>query len=151
MGMVSTVGLELHPQRDSKIAVDAIAEWATMVRRADLLAGHTTPVLGVNLSRLGFPAEIDVKDLAQALTSIDEHRYQVEPRMAVAAQLPDGQIATAVEVDGAVVARLEPGDRLEVTASRAAAKVVRLGNTTNTTFYERARRKLRVSGSAEAD
>ena len=40
------------------------------------------------------------------------------------------------------------GDRLEITASRAAAQVVRLGSTT---FYERARRKLRVSGSAEAD
>jgi NAD+ kinase len=287
MGMVSTVGLVLHPRRDSKIAVDAIVDWAAMrtgtvlglpdeigridcsavavdadelVRRADLLvslggdgtmlrsmrmaAGHATPVLGVNLGRLGFLAEIDVKDLAQALTSIDEHRYQVEPRMAVAARLPDGQVATAfndialvripgdglavvevlvkgepfvryaadavivststgstaysfsaggpivsptvegflvipasahssfnraimlsadeavtlnllptcgplaVEVDGAVAARLGAGDRLEVTASRDAARVVRLGNTT---FYERARRKLRVSGSAEAD
>jgi len=202
------------------------------------------PVLGVNLGRLGFLAEIDVKDLAHALTSIDEHRYQVEPRMAVSARLPDGRTATAfndialvripgdglvvvevlvqgqpfvrysadavivststgstaysysaggpivsptvegflvipaaahstfnraimlsadeevtlnllptcgqlaVEVDGAVATRLAAGDRLEITASRGAARVVRLGSTT---FYERARRKLRVSGSAEAD
>lgn len=287
MGMVNTVGLVLHPERDSKVAVEAIVDWAamrrgtvlglpeeieridcsavaadadTLVRSADLLvslggdgtmlrsmrmaAGHATPVLGVNLGRLGFLAEIDVKDLAHALTNIDEHRYQVEPRMAVVAQLPDGQAITAfndvalvrvpgdglavvevlvegepfvryaadavivatstgstaysfsaggpivtptvegylvipsaahsafnraimlsadeavtlnllptcgplaVEIDGAVVAHVGAGDRIEVTASRSAAHVVRLGNTT---FYERARRKLRVSGSAEAD
>jgi NAD+ kinase len=285
MGMVNTVGLVLHPQRDSKIAVDTIIGWAknrtvlglpeeigridcsaiatppdVLVDRADLLVslggdgtmlrsmrlvnGRRTPVLGVNLGRLGFLAEIDIDELPQALTSIDQHRYLVEPRMAVSARLPDGQSVTAfndialvripgdgltavevsvqgqpfvrytadavivatstgstaysysaggpivsptvegflvipaaahstfnralmlsaeeavtldllptcgevaVEVDGRVAARLKAGDRLEITASRAAAQVVRLGSTT---FYERARRKLRVSGSAEAD
>jgi NAD+ kinase len=54
----------------------------------------------------------------------------------------------AVEVDGAIGAHLSPGDRLAVTAVRAAAWVVRLGTTS---FYERARRKLRVNGSAEVD
>jgi NAD+ kinase len=287
MGMVDTLGLVLHPQRDSTAAVEAIIGWAvarngtvlglpeevgridcsavpvdagTLVQRSDLLVslggdgtmlrsmrlavGQSTPVLGVNLGRLGFLAEIDVKDLPGALTSIDEHRFQVEPRMAVCAKLPDGRTVTAfndialvripgdglvvvevlvqgqpfvryaadavivatptgstaysysaggpivsptvegflvipaaahstfnraimlsadedvtlnllptcgqlaVEVDGAVAARLEPGHTLEITASRAAARVMRLGATT---FYERARRKLRVSGSAEAD
>jgi NAD+ kinase len=38
-----------------------------------------------------------------------------------------------------------PGDSITVSAVPGAAKVVRLG----TTFYERARRKLRVGGSAE--
>ncbi|MEV1175455.1 NAD(+)/NADH kinase, partial [Nonomuraea sp. NPDC049784] len=52
----------------------------------------------------------------------------------------------AVEVDGAVVAHLCPGDVITVAAWPGAAKVVRLG----TTFYERARRKLRVDGSIEA-
>ena len=287
MGMVNTLGLVLHPRRDSKVAIDAIIEWSRgragtvlglpeeigridcsavpvppeeMIERADLLvslggdgtmlrtmrlaAGPSTPVLGVNLGRLGFLAEINVDDLARALTAIDEHRFTVEPRMAVCAQLPDGNLATAfndialvripgqgmaalevsvenqrfvrysadavivatstgstaysfsaggpivsptvegflvipaaahsafnraimlsadegveldvlpvsgelaVEVDGEVVAHLSSGDRLVVTALRAAAQVVRLGGTT---FYERARRKLRVSGSAEVD
>jgi NAD+ kinase len=287
MGMVNTVGLVLHPKRDSKTAIDAIIEWAMgrdgavlglpeevgridcsavavgaeeMIDRADLLvslggdgtmlrsmrlvSGRSTPVLGVNLGRLGFLAEIDVDDLAPALTAIDGHRYQVEPRMAICATLPDGRSVTAfndialvripgdglaeltvsvqghpfvgyaadavivatstgstaysfsaggpivsptvegflvipaaahsafnraimlsadeavtldllatsgelaVEVDGAVVTRLSPGDRLAVTAVRAAAQVVRLGGTT---FYERARRKLGVSGSAEVE
>ncbi|MFC9970720.1 NAD(+)/NADH kinase [Spirillospora sp. NPDC127200] len=287
MGMVDTVGLVLHPRRDSKIAVDTIVGWAadrgrtvlglpdeigridcsavpvsaeSLAERADLLvslggdgtmlrcmrlaSGGTVPVLGVNLGRLGFLAEIDVDELPGALSGIDAHRYQIEPRMSVTARLPDGRAVSAfndialvrvpgdglaavqvivegqpfvryvgdaviaatstgstaysysaggpivspavegflvipaaahstfnralmlaadetvtlellptcgtlaVEVDGAVAAHLKAGHRITVTANRAAAQVVRLGGTT---FYERARRKLRVSGSAEAD
>ncbi|GAA3014651.1 NAD(+)/NADH kinase [Streptosporangium longisporum] len=287
MGMVKTVGLVLHPQRDSKVAIDTIVEWArgrdvtvmglpdevgridcsavsvdteTLIDRADLLvslggdgtmlrtmrlsSGRKTPVLGVNLGRLGFLAEIDIDDLPPALSAIDNHEYTVEPRMAVCVTLPDGTLMTAfndialvripgdglsavaitveghsfvryaadavivatptgstaysfsaggpivspnvegflvvpaaahssfnraivlsadervtlellptsgtlaVEVDGAVRAHLSPGDELGVTAMRAAAWVVRLGTTS---FYERARRKLRVNGSAEVD
>jgi NAD+ kinase len=54
----------------------------------------------------------------------------------------------AVEVDGAVAGYVTAGDHLVVRAIRAAAMVVRLGDTT---FYERARRKLRVNGSLEVD
>jgi len=285
--MVKTVGLVLHPQRDSKVAIDTIVEWArardvtvlglpdevgridcsavavdsgilvgrsdllvslggdgTMLRTMRLSSGRRTPVLGVNLGKLGFLAEIDVDELPFALSAIDEHDYTVEPRMAVRATLPDGRTVTAfndialaripgdglsavsitveghpfvryaadavivatptgstaygfsaggpivsptvegflvvpaaahssfnralvlsadervvldllpasgrlaLEVDGSVGAHLSPGDELTVTAIRAAAWVVRLGITS---FYERARRKLRVSGSAEVD
>ncbi len=284
MGMVGTVGLVLHPRRDSKKAIDTILRWAaergvtvlglpeevgridcsavavdadSLVERADLLvslggdgtmlrtmrliAGRDTPVLGVNMGRLGFLAEIDVEELPATLSAIDGVRYTVEPRMAVrttlagtaeltafndialvripgeglaavtvtpagvpfvsyaadavivatstgstaysfsaggpvvsprveavlvvpaaahssfnrALVLPaDEEVALellptsgrlAVELDGMVVGHLRPGDRITVTAMPGAAKVVRLG----TTFYERARRKLRVDGSAE--
>jgi NAD+ kinase len=285
MGLVSNVGLVLHPARDSKTAIDAIVEWATarsatvlglpdeigridctavavdpavLVERADVLvslggdgtmlramrlsAGRRAPVLGVNLGRLGFLAEIDVDELPLALTAFDRHAFTVEPRMAVRAAMPDGAaviafndialvripgdglaavsvsvgghpfvsyaadaviVATstgstaysfsaggpivsptvegflvvpaaahstfnraivlaadeevtlellpssgvvAVEVDGQVTGRLGAGDRMVVTAVAGAANVVRLGNTT---FYQRARRKLHVTGSAE--
>lgn len=284
MGMVGTVGLVLHPRRDSKEAIDTIVAWAvargvtvlglpdevgridctavpvdadTLAKRADLLvslggdgtmlrtmrliAGRPTPVLGVNLGRLGFLAEIDVAELPTTLSAIDNHRYTVEPRMAIRTTLVDGEeviafndialaripgegmaavtitpaghpfvsyaadaviVATstgstaysfsaggplvsprveailvvpaaahsafnralvlpadeevtlevlptsgrlAVEVDGAVLGHVCPGDRITVCAVPSAAKVVRLG----TTFYERARRKLRVDGSAQ--
>lgn len=286
MGMVGTVGLVLHPRRDSKEAIDTIVAWATargvtvlglpeevgridctavpvdaetLVKRADLLvslggdgtmlrtmrliAGRPTPVLGVNLGRLGFLAEIDISELPETLSAIDGHRYTVEPRMAVKTALADAGeviafndialaripgegmaavritpaghpfvsyaadaviVATstgstayafsaggplvsprveailvvpaaahssfnralvlpadeevdlellptsgrlAVEVDGAVLGHLGPGDTITVCAVPSAAKVVRLG----TTFYERARRKLRVDGSAEVE
>ncbi|MFI7612822.1 NAD(+)/NADH kinase [Nonomuraea terrae] len=283
MGMVGTVGLVLHPRRDSKKAIEIILRWAaekgvtvlglheevdridcsavavdaaTLVDRADLLvglggdgtmlrtmrllAGRPTPILGVNLGRLGFLAEIDVDELEQTLSAIDAHAYTIEPRMAIRAEVAGAEVTAfndialvrtpgeglagvmvtpagspfvryasdavivatstgstaysfsaggplvsprveavlvvaaaahsafnralvlpadeevalqvlptsgrlAVEVDGAVVGHLSPGDSITVSAWPAAAKVVRLG----TTFYERARRKLRVDGSVE--
>ena len=52
----------------------------------------------------------------------------------------------AVEVDGQVAAHVDVGDRIELRPRPGAAHVVRLGRTT---FYERARRKLRLTDSAE--
>jgi NAD+ kinase len=287
MGHVQTVGLVLHPRRDSVSAIDTILAWAherdvtvlglrdevdridcsavavdapelvdragllvslggdgTMLRTMRLVEGRKTPVLGVNVGRLGFLAEIDVPDLPVALSLIDEHRYTVEPRLAVHTVLPDGTPVTAfndialvrvpgdhmaaigitveehrfvqyaadavivstptgstaysfsaggpivspnvegllvgaaaahssfqrplllsldeplvldvlassgrlaVEVDGAVRGYASAGATFPITPIRAAARVVRLGQTT---FYERARRKLRVNGSAEVE
>jgi NAD+ kinase len=62
----------------------------TMLRTMRLTEGRAKPVLGVNLGRLGFLAEIDVAELPDALSAIDENRYRVEPRMAVRAALPGG-------------------------------------------------------------
>lgn len=287
MGLVHTVGLVLHPRRDSRPAIDAIIAWAasrgvtvlglpdeigridcsatavdteelvsrsslvvslggdgTILRSMRLVAGRPAPVLGVNLGRLGFLAEVSVAELPAALSAIDNNRYTVEPRMAVHTRLPDGTEVTAfndialvrvpgnglaavsisvqgcpfvryaadalivatstgstaysfsaggpivsptveavlvvpaaahstfnralllsaaeelvldllpncgllaVEVDGVVVGELTAGSQLTISATPGAAKVVRLGYTT---FYERARRKLRVNGSAEVD
>jgi len=51
-----------------------------------------------------------------------------------------------VEVDGAVAGYASPGERIDLRPRPAAARVVRLGRTT---FYQRARRKLRLTDSAE--
>ncbi|BFU43465.1 NAD(+)/NADH kinase [Krasilnikovia sp. MM14-A1004] len=214
----------------------------TMLRSMRLVEGRKTPVLGVNVGRLGFLAEVDLPDLPSALSAIDEHRYTVEPRAAVRTVLPDGTevsafndialvrvpgsglaaigitvegstfvnyaadaviVATptgstaysfsaggpivspnvegllvsaaaahssfnrslmlaegehlaldvlptsgrvAIEVDGIVAGHATGGDRLEITQAPGAAQVIRFGRTT---FYERARRKLRVEGSAQ--
>ena len=66
----------------------------TMLRAMRLADGQRFPVLGVNLGKLGFLAEVDVPDLADALSAIDEHRYTVEPRLAVDAVIGD-QVVTA--------------------------------------------------------
>ena len=213
----------------------------TMLRAMRLADGQRAPVLGVNLGKLGFLAEVDVPDLPGALSAIDENRFTVEPRLAVDAVIGDeavtafndvatvrfpGQptavvavraaghpfvsyaadavvVATptgstaysfsaggpivspavealvvtpaaphagydrglvlsiqdsltleilptsgrlAVEVDGAVAAHVDVGDRIELRPRPGAAHVVRLGRTT---FYQRARRKLHLTDSAE--
>jgi NAD+ kinase len=280
-----SVGLVLHPMRDSAEAVKAILDWAAarnipvyglrdeitrlncaaigvseeeLGRRADLivsLGGDGTMLramrladrqhallLGVNLGKLGFLAEVDVPDLPAALSAIDAHQYTIEPRLAIDATSGDhsvtafndvvvvrvpgnegsAQVAVrvaghpfvsyaadavivatptgstaysfsaggpivhpaveallvtpasphspynrgfvlsvddevaldllpssgrlAIEVDGQVQGYAGPGDRVDLRARPGAARVIRLGRTT---FYERARRKLRLSDSAE--
>jgi NAD+ kinase len=215
----------------------------TMLRAMRLARGSNAPILGVNLGKLGFLAEIDPPELTAALSDIDEHRFAVEPRSAVRATFggadtvafndialvripghpstvvglrveghaflsyaadavivatPTGSTAynfsaggpivspsaegllvtpaaphsafnralflssgeklalevlptsgeLAVEADGIVVGHVRPGDVVDLSLLAAAARVVRLGNTT---FYQRVQRRLRLTGSAEAD
>ena len=132
-----SVGVVLHPQRDSAEAVTAILDWAkqrsievlgidseivrlrcaatavtpdelgqrsdlivslggdgTMLRAMRLADRQRAPVLGVNLGKLGFLAEIDVPELPDALSAVDSHEYLIEPRLAVDAVLGD-QVMTA--------------------------------------------------------
>jgi NAD+ kinase len=127
---VHTIGLVLHPQRDSAEAVAAVLGWASgngaeilgvgdeirrlncaatavpaseLARRSDLLVslggdgtmlramrladGQRAPVLGVNLGKLGFLAEVDVPDLPLALSAIDRHDFTIEPRLAIDAAI----------------------------------------------------------------
>jgi len=52
----------------------------TMLRTMRLVEGRKTPVLGVNVGRLGFLAEVDLPDLHDALDAIDRHAFTIEPR-----------------------------------------------------------------------
>jgi NAD+ kinase len=215
----------------------------TMLRAMRLADGQRVPVLGVNLGRLGFLAEVDIPELPAALSAIDSRQYTTESRLAVDAEIagvimtafndvavvrvpgqgsarvgllvdgspfvsyaadavvvatPTGSTAysfaaggpimspsveallvtpaaahsaynrgvilsiddtlsldilptsgrLAIEVDGMVARYVTPGDRIDLRARPDAARVIRLGSTT---FYERARRKLRLTDSAEIE
>jgi NAD+ kinase len=61
----------------------------TMLRAMRLSDGHGAPVLGVNLGKLGFLAEVDVSGLSAALSAVDEMEFTIEPRLAVDAVLRD--------------------------------------------------------------
>ena len=66
----------------------------TMLRAMRLADRQRSPVLGVNLGKLGFLAEVDVPDLPDALSAIDSHEFTTEPRLAVDAVV-GGQLITA--------------------------------------------------------
>jgi NAD+ kinase len=132
-----TIGLVLHPERDSAEAVEAVLDWAarkgaqvlgmegeirrlscaaipvtdtelgkrsdlvvslggdgTMLRAMRLADGQRAPVLGVNLGKLGFLAEVDVPELPGALTAIDDNEFTAEPRLALDAIIGD-EVVTA--------------------------------------------------------
>src|SRR5579862_1603592 len=59
----------------------------TMLRAMRLADRQRSPVLGVNLGKLGFLAEVDVPDLPSALSAIDRKDFTVEPRLAIDATI----------------------------------------------------------------
>ena len=159
-----SVGLVLHPQRDSAEAVEAVLGWAgkrgisvygiadeivrlncaalpvsdkELGRRADLIVslggdgtmlramrladGQNTAVLGVNLGKLGFLAEVDVPDLPDALSAIDSREFTIEPRLGLRnCEAPLYFLAAGLAMTGAAPA-LRLGRRLFFTARTGAA------------------------------
>jgi NAD+ kinase len=146
---VHSVGLVLHPQRDSAEAVDAVLGWAkrrgaavygiegeigrlncaavgvaaaelagrsellvslggdgTMLRAMRLADGQQTKVLGVNLGKLGFLADVDVPELPEALSAIDAREFTVEPRLAIDSTVYGQQVTAFNDI---AVVRI-PGD-----------------------------------------
>ncbi|PRY37349.1 NAD(+)/NADH kinase [Umezawaea tangerina] len=86
-GAVSSIGAE-----DLAGRVDLLVSLGgdgTMLRAMRLGIPDRTPVLGVNLGKLGFLAEIDPPELTDALCAIDEHRFTTEPRSGLRAVTGD--------------------------------------------------------------
>ena len=145
-----TIGLVLHPQRDSAEAVEAVLGWAAgnqaevlgvgdeikrlncaatsvsageLGRRSDLLVSlggdgtmlramrladrQRAPVLGVNLGKVGFLAEVDVPDLPRALSAIDRKDFTIEPRLAIDALIGSATVTAFNDVAAVRV----PGDK----------------------------------------
>src|SRR5580693_6288763 len=192
-----SVGLVLHPKRDSLEAVEAVLAWAnqrgikvygnaseltrlkcaalplseeelgrqvdllvslggdgTMLRAMRLADRQRAPVLGVNLGKLGFLAEVDVPDLPGALTAIDAKDFVIEPRLAVDAVIGE-QVVTGFN-DVAVVRF--PGEASASVAVRVAghpfvsyaADAVVVATPTGSTAYSFSAGGPIVSPSVEA-
>ncbi|MFF4728269.1 NAD(+)/NADH kinase [Streptomyces mirabilis] len=131
------------PDQDLVARADLIVSLGgdgTMLRSMRLLSGSATPVLGVNLGRLGFLAEIDVDELQSALDRIDGGQFTTEARMAVRTRLPDGREVRAfndialVRVPGsgmaAIAIRLQDEEFI-----RYAADAVVVSTSTGSTAY----------------
>ena len=126
----------------------------TMLRAMRLVDRQRAPVLGVNLGKLGFLAEIDVPDLPDALSAVDAHEYLIEPRLAVDAVLGD-QVMTAFN-DIAVVR--QPGQSSAQVAVRVddqpfvsyAADALVVATPTGSTAYSFSAGGPIVSPSVEA-
>jgi NAD+ kinase len=160
-----SVGMVLHPQRDSAEAVNAVLGWAArknaavygihdeivrlncaatgvgateLGRRSDLLVsiggdgtmlramrladGQRAPVLGVNLGKLGFLAEVDVPDLPAALSAIDANNFTIEPRLAI------DSVVDAADKDPADRDRIQ-ADRIQADGARITDSQAREGQT----------------------
>ncbi len=79
----------------------------TIVLAVRAMAEHGVPVLGVNLGRLGFLAEVEPDEIDEALPALFEGRYLVEERMMLRAEVRRGDdvILVADAINDVVMAR----------------------------------------------
>ncbi|WP_377268791.1 NAD(+)/NADH kinase [Peterkaempfera sp. SMS 1(5)a] len=182
MGLLSAVGLVLHPERECGTTLTRILDWTrahggqvlavpeeaarvdceavpvepevlarqadlivslggdgTMLRAMRLAAGGRAPVLGVNVGRLGFLAEVDIPEVPDALSAIDARRFTVEPRSGVRAEV-DG--CSELAFNDIALVRV-PGDRSALVSVRVdghhfvsyAADAVVVATPTGSTAY----------------
>jgi NAD+ kinase len=64
----------------------------TILRMARLVSSMSTPILGINLGKLGFLAEISLEELDECLTEIISGDYIVESRMMLQARIGKSKI-----------------------------------------------------------
>src|SRR5580693_215010 len=109
----------------------------TMLRAMRLADGHRAPVLGVNLGKLGFLAEVDVPELPAALSAIDRKEFTTEPRLAIDATIGPNTVTAFNDVavvrvpgeGGAVVAVLVGGQPFVSYAADAVIAATPAGST----------------------
>lgn len=62
----------------------------TMLRTARLTGGHATPILGVNVGRLGFLATVEVGGVADALAAVEAGTATIEERLTLDVKIDGG-------------------------------------------------------------
>jgi NAD+ kinase len=81
----------------------------TILRALSIASPARIPVLGVNLGRLAFLAEVDAGDVAEALAQIERGRYEIEERLALDCRWRDDQRDGCVRAFNDVVLLRSPG------------------------------------------
>jgi NAD+ kinase len=138
---LNCAAIPVPPEELAKLSdlVVSLGGDGTMLRAMRLADGQRAPVLGVNLGKLGFLAEVDVPDLPGALSAIDENKFTVEPRLAVDAVIGDKTV-TAFNDIATVRFPGQPTAKVEVRAAghpfvSYAADAVVVATPTGSTAY----------------
>ena len=85
-GMFHEVALEERVRAGEFDAVVALGGDGTMLRAGHLCSESGVPILGINVGRLGFLAEIQRGDWHEGLASLVAGRYWIEERMTLTAE-----------------------------------------------------------------
>jgi NAD+ kinase len=138
---LNCAAIPVTPEELAKLSdlVVSLGGDGTMLRAMRLADGQRAPVLGVNLGKLGFLAEVDVPDLPGALSAIDENKFTVEPRLALDAVIGDKTV-TAFNDIATVRFPGQPTAKVEVRAAghpfvSYAADAVVVATPTGSTAY----------------
>lgn len=118
---LGTPGVRAVPVEELATTCDgllALGGDGTLLGAMRLVADRPVPVLGVNLGRLGFLAEVEVSEVADALTALTEGRARTETRACLVVRSGDREhvafndaVLARVPGEGMVEARMSVDDR----------------------------------------
>lgn len=97
-GLIDRAFCVQHGARDLASASDVILSFGgdgTMLRSAHEVGTLGTPILGVNIGRLGFLADIEVEEVQDAIEQLERGAYRIESRMALRAEVEGGSDSQA--------------------------------------------------------
>lgn len=84
-------GVRIYPLKklaDHCDIIIALGGDGTMLTAARSVGNRSTPILGINLGKLGFLAEVPVSAIRETINSILKNNYSVEERMVIEAYSP---------------------------------------------------------------
>ena len=80
-----------HRSSDIAAEADIVLSFGgdgTLLNTAHEVGLRQTPILGINIGRLGFLADIEVTHIEEAIREMEAGRYQIEPRAVLEGQIP---------------------------------------------------------------
>ncbi len=91
----------------------------TLLRAAALVRGSGTPLLGVNLGRLGFLTQLERHELSTALTKILAEGFEVEERMTLEGEVVSGDeiVEEIWALNDVIVEKLSPGRLIKLSVA----------------------------------
>jgi NAD+ kinase len=84
-----------HAVLDLATTADIILSFGgdgTLLNTAHFVGRHATPILGINIGRLGFLADTEVEQMRAAIDEIERGKYRVEERMVLHVQVESGHV-----------------------------------------------------------
>lgn len=110
-GLVPDTLCQAHSRADLAGEVDIILSFGgdgTLLRTAHDVSTLGTPILGVNIGRLGFLADIDVEQMEETIGRLEAGSYSIDARLVLAVEVEDDATATRWALNDVVIARAGP-------------------------------------------
>jgi NAD+ kinase len=86
---------DVRPRLPGSDLIIVLGGDGSMLRAARMAAGNDIPILGVNMGRIGFLAEMSARNWPEQLTAVFRGDYWVEPRMMLLAKTWRGETLRA--------------------------------------------------------
>jgi NAD+ kinase len=120
VGDAANAAETIPPGAESPDFVVSLGGDGTMLRAVQLALPHASPVLGINLGRMGYLTEVDPPGMLAAFERLASGDFKVEERMAievVVERAGGGRLQPRVALNEAIVERVAPGHTIRVEVS----------------------------------